>query len=85
VSEAPGRLSERSHHVDVPHGERPRDADRLKRLRREVSLSSVKLAPFIASYDVLGVFHRRGPVEPLSESLSDKCSWTSVMPTGSGM
>jgi hypothetical protein len=27
-------------------------------------LSSVELAPFTASYDVLGVRHRRGPVEP---------------------
>jgi hypothetical protein len=82
VSEAPERLSERSHHVEVPDGERPRDGDGLERLRREVSLSSVELAPFKASYNVLGVRHHRGPVESLSESLSKKCSWTSVMTAG---
>jgi hypothetical protein len=29
MSEAPGRLSERPHHVEVPDGERPRDGDGL--------------------------------------------------------
>jgi hypothetical protein len=62
ISEAPGRLSEWSHHVEVPDDERPRDGDGLEHLCREVSLSSVELAPFTASYDVLGVHHRRGPV-----------------------
>jgi hypothetical protein len=85
LSEAPGRLSERSHHVEVPHGERPRDGDGLKRLCWEMSLSGVKLAPFTASYDVLGVRNRCGPVETLSESLSDKCSQTGVVTVGAGM
>jgi hypothetical protein len=53
VSEAPSRLSEWSHHVDVPDSDRPCDGDGLKRLRREVSLSSVELAPFTVSYDDL--------------------------------
>jgi hypothetical protein len=85
MSEALWRLSEQSHHVEVPDGERPRDQDCLERLRREVSLSSVELAPFTASYDVFGVRHCRRPVEYLSESLSDKCSRTSVMTAGAGM
>jgi hypothetical protein len=74
VSGAPGRLSEWSHHVELSHGERPRDGNGLKRLRWEVSLSSVKLAPFTALYDVLGVRDCCGPVEPLSKSLFDKRS-----------
>jgi hypothetical protein len=85
MSEASECLSERPHHVEVPDGERPRDGDGLKRLRREVSLSSVELTPFTASYDVLGVRHHCGPVESLSESLSDKCSRTSVMTASAGV
>jgi hypothetical protein len=54
MCKAPGRLSERPHHVEVPHGKRPRDGDGLERLRREVGLSSVVQAPLTASYDVLG-------------------------------
>jgi hypothetical protein len=85
MSEAPGRLSERPHHVKVPDGVRPRDGDGLKRLRREVSLSSIELAPFTTPYDVIGVCHHCGQVESLSESLSDKCSRASVMTAGAGM
>jgi hypothetical protein len=85
VSEAPGRLSERSHHVEVPEGKRPRDGDGLERLRREMSLSSIELTPFTASYDVLGVCDRCGLVETLSESLFDKCSRTGVVTVGAGM
>jgi hypothetical protein len=85
MSEAPGCLSEWPHHVELPDGERPHDVDGLERLRRELSLSSVELTPFTASYDVLGVHHHRGPVESLSESLSDKCSRTSVMTAGAGV
>jgi hypothetical protein len=73
MSEAPGRLSERPHHVEVPDGERPRDGDGLERLRREVSLSSAELAALATPYDVLGVRHCCRPVESLSGSLSDKC------------
>jgi hypothetical protein len=85
MGEAPGHLSERSHHIEVPDGERARDWDSLKRLRQEVSLSSVELASFTTPHDVLGVCDRRGPVETLSESLSDKCSRTDVVTTGAGM
>jgi hypothetical protein len=48
-------------------------------------LSSVELAPFTASHDVLGVCDRRGPVETLLKSLSDKCSRTGVVTIGAGM
>jgi hypothetical protein len=53
VGEAPGRLSEWAHHVEVPDCEGPRDGDRLQCLRREVSLPGIELAPFIAPHDVL--------------------------------
>jgi hypothetical protein len=85
VSEAPERLSERSDHVEVPHGERPRDGDGLERLRREMSLSGVELAPLTVSYDVLRVCDCHGPVETLLESLSDKRSRTSVVTAGVSM
>jgi hypothetical protein len=45
VGEAPRRLSQRPLHVEVPDDKRPRDGDCLKRLRQEVSLSSIELAP----------------------------------------
>jgi hypothetical protein len=82
VSEAPGCLSVRPHHVEVPDGERPHDGNGLERLRREVSLLSVELAPFATSYNVLGVRHRRRPVESLLESLFDKCYRSRVMTAG---
>jgi hypothetical protein len=53
VGEASGRLSEWTHHVEIPDCEGPRDGDCLQRLRREVSLPGVELTPFIAPHDVL--------------------------------
>jgi hypothetical protein len=82
VGEAPGRLSEWTHHVQVPDGEKPRDGDCLECLRREMSLSSVELAPFTAPHDVLRVSDHHGPVESLSKSFSDKCSQTGIVITG---
>jgi hypothetical protein len=74
VGEALGHLSEWTHYVEVPNGEGPRDGDCLQRLRQEMSLSSVELAPFTALHDVLRVGDRCGPVETLSESFPDKCT-----------
>jgi hypothetical protein len=85
VSESPGHLSEWSHHVEVPDSERSRDGNGLKRLRREMSLSSVELAPFTAPYNILRVCDRCGPVKTLSKSLSGKRSQTGVMTAGVGM
>jgi hypothetical protein len=79
MCEAPGRLSERPHHVEVPHGERPCDGDSLERLRWQMGLSGIELAPLTTPYNVLEVRHRRGPVESLSESLPDKCSRACMM------
>ena len=44
--------------------EGPHDGDHLECLGREVSLSSVVLAPFAGTYDLLGVGYCSGPVEP---------------------
>jgi hypothetical protein len=85
VGEAPWRLSERPHHVEVPDDERPCDGDGLKRLRREVSLLSVELAPFTVPHDVLGVRDCCGPIKTLSESLLDKCSRTDVVTAGASI
>jgi hypothetical protein len=79
MREAPGCLSERPHHVEVPRSKRPCDGDGLKCLRQEVSLSSVELASLVASHNVIGVRHRHGPIQTLSESFFDKSPWTGVM------
>jgi hypothetical protein len=50
-----------------------------------MSLSSIELAPFTTSYDVLCVSDRHGPVETLSESFPDKCSRTGVVTASAGM
>jgi hypothetical protein len=76
VSEAPGCLLEGAHYVEVPDCKGPRDGDRLQRLRRQVSLSRVELAPFTAPHDVLRVGDRCGTVETLSESFPDNVVWT---------
>jgi hypothetical protein len=78
-------LLEWPHHVKVPNGERPRDGDGLERLRREMGLSSVELTPLATPYNVLGVRHRRWPVESLSESFSDKCPQAYMMTAGAGL
>jgi hypothetical protein len=57
----------------------------MQRLRWEMSLSSIELAPFTASHDVLRVSNRRGAVETLPESFSDKCSRTDVVTAGADM
>jgi len=44
-----------------------------------VSLSSVVLAPFAGAYDLLGVGYCSGPVEALSECVSDQSSWCGVV------
>jgi hypothetical protein len=53
VGEAPGRLSEWAHYVEVLDCEGPRDGDRLQCLCREMGLPSVELASFAASHNVL--------------------------------
>jgi hypothetical protein len=85
MGEAPERLSERSHHVEVPDGEGPRDGNCMEFLCREVSLPSVELTPFAASHNVLRVGDRCGPEETLSESLPDKRSRTGMVTAGTGM
>ena len=72
MGEAPGRLFEWPNQVEPPDREGPRDGDHLECLGREVSLSSVVLAPFAGAYDLLSVGYCSGPVEALSECVSNQ-------------
>jgi hypothetical protein len=85
MGEAPERLSERSHHVEVPDGEGPRDGNCMQFLCRVVSLPSVELTPFAASHNVLRVGDHHGPVETLSESFHDKRSRSGMVTTGASV
>jgi hypothetical protein len=85
VGEAPGRLSEWTHNVEVPDCEGPRDGDRLQCLRREMGLPGVEPASFAAPPNVLRVGDRHGPVETLSKSFPDKCSRSGMVTTCVGM
>jgi hypothetical protein len=78
-------LLEWPHHVEMPHDERPCDGDGLERLHQKIGLSSTELAPLATLYNVLGVRHRSGPVESLSEGFLDKCSRACMMTTGAGV
>jgi hypothetical protein len=85
VGEAPGRLSERDHYVEVPNCEGPHDGDRLQYLRQEMSLPGVELASFATPYSVLRVGGRCGIVETLSESFPDKRSRSGMVTACAGM
>jgi hypothetical protein len=74
-----------AHHVEVPDCEGPRDRERLQCLRREVSLSCIELATLTVPHNVLRVGDRCGPIETLSESFSDKCSWAGMVTAGTSM
>ena len=71
VGVAFGRLLEWPNQVEPPDSEGPHDGDHLECLGWEVSLPSVVLAPFIGAYDLLGIGYCSGPVEALSECISD--------------
>ena len=73
------RLLERPNQVEPPDREGPRDGDHLETLGREVCLPSVVLAPFAGAYDLLGVGYYSGPVEALSECVSNQGSGCGMM------
>ena len=56
----------------APDSEGPRDGDHLECLGREVGLPSVVLAPFAGAHDLFGVGYCSGPVEALSECVSNQ-------------
>ena len=72
MGEASGRLFEWSNQVEPLDREGPRDGNHLECLGREVSLPSVVLTPFTGAYDLLGVGYRGGPIEALSECISNQ-------------
>ena len=79
VGEAPGCLFERPNQVKPLDREGPRDGDHLECLGWEVSLPSIVLTPFIGAYDLLGIGCCSGPVEALSECVSNQGSRRSVV------
>ena len=81
MGEAPGRLFEWPNQIKPPDHEGPRDGDHLECLGREVSLPSVVLAPFAGAYDLLGVGYCSGPVEALSECVSNQGPWHGMVTT----
>ena len=70
----PGCLLERPNQIEPLDHEGPCDGDHLECLGREVSLSSVVLAPFAGAYDLLGIGYYSGPVEALSECIPNQGS-----------
>ena len=55
VRVAPGRLLERTNHVQTSDGEGPRDRDGLESLSRQVCLPGEVLASLTGAHDVLGI------------------------------
>ena len=55
-----------------PDHEGPHDGDHLECLGQEVNLPSIVLTPFVGAYDLLGVGYCSGPVEALSECISNQ-------------
>ena len=71
MGEAPG-LFEWPNQVEPPDHEGPRDGDHLECLGQEMSIPSVVLTPFAGSYDLLGIDYYSGPIEALSECVSNQ-------------
>ena len=71
---APGRLFERPNQIEHPDHEEPCDGDHLECVGQEVSLPSVVLALFAGAYDLLGVGYCSGPIEALSECVTNQGS-----------
>ena len=74
-----GCLLERSNQIEPPDREGPCDGDHLECLGREVSLPSVVLTPFVGAHDLVGVGYCSGPVEALSECVSNQGSRRGVV------
>jgi hypothetical protein len=74
VCEAPGCLSERPHHVEVPHGERPCDGDGLERFAPEDGFVERKTGTPRNGVRCPWSLYHCGPIKSLLESLSNKHS-----------
>jgi hypothetical protein len=79
VREAPGRSFERADQVYTPGCEGPGADNGLKLLRREVHLTSIKLAPFAGTYYMLSIKYSGRLVKTLSESFTDQHPWGGMM------
>ena len=81
MGEAPRRLFEWPNQVEPPDHEGPRDGDHLEHLGWKVNLPSVVLTPFAGAYDLLDVGYRGGPIEALSECVSNQGPWHGMVTT----
>ena len=79
MSEAARALFEGSYHVEAPDHEWPGDGDGLELLCRQMGLSSVELASFTPTDDLLCISQRGGPVKTLAKGFSDQRPWGHVM------
>ena len=79
MGEASGCLFEWPNQIKSPDREGPRDGDHLERLGWKVNLPSVVLTPFVGAYNLLSVGYCVGPVEALSECVSNQSSWCGVV------
>ena len=85
MGEAPGCLFEWPNQIEPPDHEGPRDGDHLERLDWKVNLPSVVLSPFAGAYNLLGVGYYGGPVEALSECVSNQGPWCGMVTVDSTM
>ena len=84
VGVSSGRLLERSNQIEPPDREGPCDGDHLECLGQKMNLLSIVLTPFAGAYDLLGVGYCSGPVEALSECVSNhgpRCGMVTIEPT----
>jgi hypothetical protein len=81
VSVFPGRLSQGPTDVQPLHGKRPCDGNRLEGVSREVSLTSIELAPLAGAHDHIGVSNRGGPVKALVERVAHEGTQRRVVAT----
>ena len=81
MGKAPGRLFKWPNQVKPPDHEGPCDGDHLESLGWEVCLPSIVLAPFVGAYNLLGIGYCSGPVEALSECISNQGSWRGMVTT----
>ena len=82
---APRRLLERPNQIKPPDHEGPHDGDHLECMGWEVSLLSVVLAPITGAYDLLSVGYCNGPIEALSERISNQGSRRGMVTTNPTM
>jgi hypothetical protein len=83
MREAPGCPLKRADQIQPLDREGPCEGDGVERLRREMCLPSIILAPIAGAYYVLGISHSSWPVETMAKSHAYQHLWCSVVTAGS--